>query len=105
MKQKNKSYVFVSYSWDSESHKDNVRKFVQTLRSDGIDVVYDGDLELGERLQHFMERSIAKSDIVLFICTPNYKYRADNRISGVGYESEIISNELYETCNEKKLDY
>lgn len=103
MKQKTGSQVFIAYSWDSASHKEKVKRLVQSLRSSGIDVVYDGDLQFGERLQHFCETSISKSDIVLFICTPNYKYRADNRVSGVGYENEIITSELYETCNEKKF--
>ena len=103
MKQKIQPRVFVSYSWDSDEHKEKVRSFVQNLRISGVEVVYDGDLQLGERLQHFMESSIPESDIVLFVCTPNYKHRADNRISGVGYESGIITSELYEMCNEKKF--
>lgn len=103
MKPKIKTSIFVSYSWDSESHKEKVRRFVQDLRLNGIDVIYDGDLQLGDRLQHFMEDSIAKSDMVFFICTPNYKERADNRIAGVGYENNIISNELYESNNEQKF--
>lgn len=103
MEQKIDPKVFVSYSWDSGKHKEKVRNFVMDLRLHGIDVIYDGDLHLGERLQYFMENSISKSDIVLFICTPNYKQRADNRIAGVGYENQIISSELFETCNEKKF--
>ena len=50
-----------------------------------------------------MENSISQSDVVLFICTPDYKRRADSRISGVGYESEIITSEIYETSNEEKF--
>ena len=98
-----KPRVFVSYSWDSDSHIENVKRFVQDLRSSGINVGYDGDLGLGSRTQLFMEKSISESDIVLFICTPNYKKRADNRIAGVGYENNVITSELYETCNEEKF--
>lgn len=103
MKQKTGSRVFIAYSWDSDSHKEKVRNLVYNLRLDGVDVAYDGDLQFGERIQHFCETSISKSDVVLFICTPKYKDRADNRISGVGYESGIITSELFETCNEKKF--
>ena len=103
MKEYKHPYIFVSYSWDSDDHKEKVKNFVQNLRLDNINVTYDGDLQFGERLPHYMEESIRNSDIVLFICTPNYKYRADNRISGVGAENQIITGELYETCNEKKF--
>ena len=85
------------------SHKGKVKKLVQRLRLDGIDVAYDGDLQLGERIPYFLEKSISNSDIVLFVCTPEYKKRADNRIAGVGFENGIITGELYETCNEKKF--
>lgn len=103
MKQTTALQVFVAYSWDSESHKENVKTFVQNLRSNGIDVIYDEELSYGKRIQHFMENSISQSDVVLFICTPDYKRRADSRISGVGYESEIITSEIYETSNEEKF--
>lgn len=103
MKQATTLQVFVSYSWDSEAHKEKVKAFIQNLRSNGINVIYDEELSYGKRIQHFMENSISQSDIVLFICTPNYKCRADGRISGVGYESEIITSEIYETSNEEKF--
>ena len=95
--------IFVSYSWDSEEHKENVKKLVLRLRSAGFNVIYDGDLVPGDRLQRFMEKSVAESDIVIYICTPGYKYKADNRISGVGYENTIITSELFETQNERKF--
>lgn len=103
MEEKKRPHIFVSYSWDSDDHKEKVKNFVQDLRLDDINVTYDGDLQFGERIPHFMEKSILDSDIVIFICTPNYKYRADNRISGVGAENQIITGELYETCNENKF--
>ena len=103
MEERNRPYIFVSYSWDSDDHKEKVKNFVQALRLDNINVTYDGDLQFGERIPHYIEKSILDSDIVLFICTPNYKYCADNRISGVGAENQIITGELYETCNEKKF--
>lgn len=103
MSPQTKPRVFVSYSWDSELHRKRVRDFVFRLRSSGIDVIYDDDLVLGDRLPHFMERAVAESDVVLYICTPDYKYKADNRISGAGYESSIISSEIYESQDEQKF--
>ena len=103
MSPQTKPRVFVSYFWDSELHRKRVRDFVFRLRSSGIDVIYDDDLVLGDRLPHFMERAVAESDVVLYICTPDYKYKADNRISGAGYESSIISSEIYESQDEQKF--
>lgn len=103
MKKRKSPYIFISYSRDSHDHIEKVKNLVQDLRLDNINVTYDGDLQLGEHISHYMEKSIQDSDIVLFICTPNYKYRADNIISGVGVESQIITAELYETCNENKF--
>jgi hypothetical protein len=33
--------VFISYSWDSEAHKDWVSTFATRLRRDGIDTILD----------------------------------------------------------------
>lgn len=103
MKQTTGRQVFVSYSWDSEPHKERVKIFVQDLRKDGINVIWDEELSYGERIPTFMVNSISQSDIVLFICTPKYKDRADNNILGVGFESAIITGEIYETSNEQKF--
>ena len=40
--------VFVSYSWDSESHKERIKRFVEYLRRNQIEVIFDGDARLGE---------------------------------------------------------
>ncbi len=54
-------------------------------------------------MPHFMETEIAQSDYVLIICTEEYKRKADERKKGVGYESHIISAELYHKHNERKF--
>lgn len=95
--------VFISYSWDSEEHKNKVQLLVEKLRHDGINVIYDGDLKLGDRLFDFMEQSIIDSDFVLFVCSPDYKERADKKTGGVGYENTIISREIYHSHNERKF--
>ncbi|NMA50023.1 MAG: TIR domain-containing protein [Tissierellia bacterium] len=96
--------IFISYSWEDEIHKEWVVKFVDKLREDGVDAILDRyDLLLGDRLPHFMEKSITEADYVLIICTPNYKERSDNRSGGVGYEGHIISDELLSSKNEKKF--
>ncbi|MBR3328387.1 MAG: toll/interleukin-1 receptor domain-containing protein, partial [Atopobiaceae bacterium] len=77
--------VFISYSWDSDEHREWVAGFADYLRNAGADVLFDGNLKLGQRLPKFMEQSIAKADYVVIICTENYKAKADGRIGGVGY--------------------
>lgn len=103
MKQTADPRVFVSYSWDSKPHKEKIEKFIHDLRSNGINVIHDEELSFGRRIADFIENCISKSDVVLFICTPNYKHRADNGINGVGYENKIITSELYENNNEEKF--
>ena len=96
--------VFISYSWDSESHKEWVKRLTDSLIENGVDAYLDQyDLELGDRLPKFMENKITDSDFVLIICTEDYKKKADNRESGVGYEGHIISGELLSSANENKF--
>jgi hypothetical protein len=87
--------TFISYSWDSEAHKEWVLQFGSSLRAHGLAVILDQwHCELGDRLPQFMEESVAKSEIVLVVCTPEYKDRFDRRLGGVGYEGHIISANL-----------
>ena len=94
--------VFISYSWDSEPHKNWVSNFATRLRSDGIDTILDQThLELGGRTTQFMERSVRDSRMVLVVCTDGYKRRFDNRTGGAGYEGQIISAEILAEASSK----
>lgn len=96
--------VFISYSWDSESHKEWVKRLTDSLIENGVDAHLDQyDVELGDRLPEYMENNITNSDFVLIICTEDYKKKADSRKSGVGYEGHIISGELLSSANENKF--
>jgi len=87
--------VFISYSYDSDAHKEWVKEFATRLRSKGVDVTLDKwHAVLGDQLPEFMERAIRDNDFVLIICTPKYKERSDGRVGGVGYEGDIITGEL-----------
>jgi hypothetical protein len=89
--------IFISYSWDNDAHINWVLNLAQRLREIGIDVILDKyELKLGHDLLYFMEQSVAKSDKVLLILTPNYKLKAEKREGGVGYEYSIISSRMYE---------
>lgn len=86
--------VFISYGWDNPAHRDWVQNLAQML-SKYFEVIVDEKLPLGGDLNVFMEQMIKNADRVLLILTPKYKEKADTRQNGVGYESVIISSELY----------
>jgi hypothetical protein len=96
--------IFISYSWDSEEHKEWALEFAKRLRSDGLDAIIDAlDLRLGARAPKFMEASVRDSDRVLVICTPEYKRRFDLRKGGAGYEGHIITGEIVSEVGKNKF--
>ena len=94
--------VFISYGWDNDTHRDWVRALADRL-SDSFNVVIDAKAPLGTELNMFMEQMISHADRVLLILTPMYKLKADNRQNGVGYESVLISSELYHNQSSTKF--
>ena len=94
--------VFISYSWDSDKHKDDVLKLADRLRNDGIDCNIDQyEVSPPEGLQHWMRNQIEQSDFVLAICTEQYKRRFQGKAEqgtgkGVAWEGAIISQLIYD---------
>ncbi len=90
--------VFISYSWDSQEHKDWVLKLAMYLiEKAGCNVLLDQfDLAAGKELTYFMENGLEKADKVLIILTEEYKKRADGRKGGTGFEYSLISQGLYD---------
>ena len=96
--------AFISYSWDSEQHKDWVKGLAIKLRERGIEVILDQwHLTPGDSLTRFMETAIRESDFVVITLTPRYKEKADNRKGGVGYEEEIITGEAFRGRDSRKF--
>ena len=96
--------VFISYSWDGEAHQNWVLNLATKLRESGIDAILDQwELELGKPIPNFMENSLAKSDRVICVITPNYYNRTINPNGGVGYEYSIISAEIMERIDTQKF--
>ena len=96
--------VFFSYSWDDEAHKNWVLNLATKLRESGIDAILDQwELELGKPIPNFMENSLAKSDRVICVITPNYYNRPIEPNGGVGYEYSIISAEIMERIDTQKF--
>lgn len=95
--------VFISYSWDSEAHKEWVLNLANYLFGNGINVLLDQyELSAGKDLQYFMESGVEKADKVLLILTPNYKIKSDERQGGTGFEYSMISQELYSLQHNNK---
>lgn len=96
--------AFVSYSWDSDEHRNWVLALATQLRGDGVETVLDQwHLVPGDQLPAFMEKAVRESDYVLIICTPRYKDRSERRLGGVGYEGDIITGQVLTTRNERKF--
>jgi|GEM_PF-5861978 len=87
--------VFVSYSWDSEEHKQWVLSVAEALhREPDIDVVFDQfDVWPGKDLTHFMEQGL-KCERVVVVSTPSYVSKSRDRVGGVGYECSLITADL-----------
>ncbi|MFJ2684430.1 TIR domain-containing protein [Pseudomonas sp. NPDC087342] len=86
--------VFISYSWDSEEHK----QWIQQLAEDLTDLIPDLNVEYDQRgMDHrvdrnqYMEAAIFESDAVLVIVTKNYTERANARKGGVGRETAMAA--------------
>ena len=96
--------AFVSYSWDSDSHKSWVRTLATNLRTDGVDATLDQWHAVpGDQLPSFMETAVRESDFVLIICTPNYRRKSDARDGGVGYEGDVMTGEVFTAQNHRKF--
>lgn len=90
--------VFISYSWDSQEHKDWVLKLAKYLiEKAGCNVLLDQfDLAAGKELTHFMENGLEKANKVIIVLTEEYKKKADARTGGTGFEYSLISQGLYD---------
>ena len=97
--------AFLSYSWESEDHREWVLQLATRLqRDDGVEVILDRwHLLPGQDKTVFMENGIARSDFVILVTTPVDSKRADDRTGGVGYEAMIISGALAEKIDQKKF--
>lgn len=88
--------VFISYSWDSDEHKEWVLNLANRIsKLPGVHVIFDGyDLKPGVDKHAFIDKAIKDANKVLIILTPNYAIKADKRKGGVGEEYSIIRSEM-----------
>lgn len=88
--------VFISYSHDSDEHRQWVYQLACRLVENGIETILDQwDVQLGSNLVAFMEGGLSNADRVLVICTDSYNKKSNEGIGGVGYEKCILTAELF----------
>lgn len=98
--------TFISYCWTTPEHETWVLNFAEELVSAGVDVVLDKwELKEGHDLVGFMERMVTDEAVkkVIMICDKLYAEKADGRSGGVGTETQIISQKVYENQNQEKF--
>lgn len=98
--------VFVSYSWTNEQHEKDVYEFILRLRSDGVDAIFDKTkLKEGEDKNAFMEQNLTSDEIdrILIILDEGYVKKANSRKNGAGIETQILSEQVYNNINQKKV--
>ena len=94
--------VFISYSHDSDAHREFVRGISDRLRNEGLDCLIDLYVNgfPPEGWQRWMENQIEAADFVLLVCTETYlrRYRGQETDGGRGvtFEGVVISQTLYD---------
>lgn len=83
--------IFISYSWDNEEHQSWVQGLATDLDEfEEFHITYDMfDLDSFADKNHFMEKAVQESDIIIMVCTQEYKRKADERKGGVGIETYL----------------
>jgi SEFIR domain len=94
--------VFISYSHDSQAHKERVLALADRLRDDGIDCNIDQyEQSPLEGWQRWMINEVEAADLVLVVCSETYnrRFRGDENAGkgkGVSWEGSVIIQELYD---------
>ena len=95
---------FISYSWDSASHKQWVSDLATRLRQDGVNIMLDKWHAVpGDQLPKFMEEAVSSNDYILIVCTSIYKNKSEERKGGVGYEGDIITAQILSGTSDRKF--
>ena len=96
--------VFISYSWDSEEHKDWVAKLADDMSvKHGIHVLLDQYVPDGTMLPIFMELGLERADRVLVVGTKVYKEKSLSTNTGVTFEESVIHAGLFQNIGTSKF--
>jgi hypothetical protein len=82
--------VFISYSHDSEEHKQNVKLLTEKLHNKGAMIDRYVETNLPENGRYWVRKQVEKSKFVLIVCTQKYKEKVDGHTGGVGLEGAIL---------------
>lgn len=94
--------AFISYTWDSEEHKDRVRNFSDLLREYGIDCIIDQyEISPPEGWTHWAINQVQESDYVLVVYTESFKNLSNkNNVSVANrdfiWQADLVNNILYQ---------
>ena len=96
--------VFISYSHDSDAHRERVLGLSERLRADGIETILDRYVERGsppEGWPRWMLNALDAATQVLCVCTESYYRRfrgheQPGKGKGVDWEGAVITQELYD---------
>jgi len=88
--------VFISYSWDSEEHKEWVIALANELRKSGIDAIVDEFIsQKGTvNLNRMMIENIKDRDYTVVVLTDKYSEKSNSFKGGVGYETSLLINDI-----------
>ncbi len=95
-----KPIVFISYSHDSDHHREKVLALSERLRDDGIETRLDQYVNgtPTEGWSRWMLNQLDEADFVLVICTETYykRFRGwDESAKGVDWEGALITQDIY----------
>lgn len=96
--------VFISYSHDSDEHRERVLQLSERLRADGIETILDRYVERGsppEGWPRWMLNGLEKATHVLCVCTETYYRRfrgleVPGKGKGVDWEGALMTQSLYD---------
>lgn len=108
-----KPFVFISYAWESDAFRAQVKALCDYLRANGVAVVVDFDHAISPPevgWTTWMQHSIEDAALVLVVCSPSYKPRFEKRApvgsgKGVAWEGAVISQELYNAAQRNSKFY
>ena len=92
--------VFISYAWEDEEYKLQVKQFATRLRSNGIDARLDAWDAKSISIPEFMNRELRLAQRVLVLCSPEYRRKVHameegHRVSGSGWEHLLLTGSLF----------
>lgn len=91
--------AFISYSHDSEEHKNRVLLLAMRLREHGVIAILDEyETSPPQGWPRWMQEQLDSADYVITICTESYKRRMLGQAQGLGanWEGALITQKIYD---------